>query len=216
MLEQIGRGDFGVVTKALKEKTGQLFAIKTKVCSTLEEVKDIENEILTMQSVDHPNLIKIKDAFASDIVDKGNKKCSIIIVMELASRGNLVQKLSQMKGIMLEDEILTIFLDICKGTQQLHKNKIVHRGLKPENVVFNGYIWKITDFGLSRVLKDEAKDYITNGSKGTRPYYAPELWVKITDRLYTWDLKKIEIGEQCDIWALGIILYEMNMKARPY
>ena len=117
--------------------------------------------------------------------------------MEYCDNSNLANfiKAHDDKHKINQKIILIIALDICKGLMEIHKNGIIQRDIKPENIFINkDYIIKIGDFGVSKQVSDHIKA-VTD--IGTEIYYAPE---------------RIENGEyddKVDIWALGCIIYEL-------
>lgn len=129
-----------------------------------------------LRGLKHPNLISLEEAFESSRkhVTKTENR-NIIIVLELAPKGNLDTMIMETEDTLWEEkEILIVFYDILLGVKHLHSNKIVHRDLKPENIVYDGKVWKVTDFGLAKALNSEKDNWQTYSSCGSRQYYAPE------------------------------------------
>jgi len=96
-------------------------------------------------------------------------------------------------------------IEIIKCLDEVHKAGIVHRDIKPENVLRVGDRWKLTDFGLSKIMNSMTKS--TNAFKGTPQYMAPE---QVSKRKFG------EIDQKTDIWQMGIMLYEVLMHKLPY
>ena len=125
------------------------------------------------------------------------------MVMDYCSGGDLRYQLPRKYFNQAE----TKFLMSCviSALEYVHQHNIIHRDLKPENLVFqsNGYI-KITDFGIARKLnEDEQKDGIIDGS-GTPGYMAPEVMCRLKHNYLA------------DYYALGIMMYEIMFRKRPY
>ena len=96
---------------------------------------------------------------------------------------------------MSDDEAFEIMKQIIKGYQELAKNNTIHRDLKPANILINQNLFKICDFGFSKVTKDPNSALKT--CVGSPIYMAPQI------------LEKKDYSAKCDIWSLGIIYYEL-------
>jgi serine/threonine-protein kinase ULK/ATG1 len=105
-------------------------------------------------------------------------------------------------GVMPEDTVRKVFIQIKKAFQVLRINKIVHRDLKLANIlVTEDFCIKIADFGFAGLLED---DMLFSSCVGTPLTMAPEV------------LDRKDYGEKCDIWSLGIILYQMLQGSTPF
>ena len=198
-MEQIGAGTFGVVYKAKIKKTGELRAIKIikKQKDSIAYEKNIIREIELLESIDHPNMIKIYEFY--DCPEY------ICIVSELGKGGSLANNLNT---ILNESETVKalIMFQLLSAVNYCHSMKIMHRDLKPENILIeqktsNGiYNIKLIDFGT-------AKMFVRNRNEraiiGTSYYIAPEV------------LKK-NYNEKCDTWSVGVILYILVTGKPPF
>lgn len=192
-MDQIGKGAFGEVRKALHLESGVYRAIKIiyKEQTRPEDQKKILNEIEVLKRLDHPNIVKIYEYFEDGKF--------IYIVMELVTGGELFDKIQSVHRFT-EKKAAEYFIQILSGVNYLHKHKIVHRDLKPENVLFDGEILKIVDFGTSKIYDASKKMKKCHGT----PYYiAPE----VLNGSYT---------EKCDVWSCGVILYIMLCGFPPF
>ncbi|XVU30062.1 serine/threonine-protein kinase [Actinoplanes sp. CA-054009] len=124
----------------------------------------------------------------------------LLIVMPLAD-GSLDDDLS--RGHLSLEAGLTVLRQVAEGLVELAAVSIAHRDLKPGNVLRFGDTWKISDFGLSRILTEVTGTYTTGGG-GTLPYMAPEVW---TDQRGT---------AKSDLYALGVLAYEVFTGERPF
>ncbi len=206
----IDSGGFGSVYKA--EKNGIYFAIKIfREDYVLKEYREkgennrIRREIDIMKSVSHPNLIKYVDDFKHTI----SGVPSYFLVMEFAEGITLRNSITN--NNLSEKDASEIFINILDGIDALHSIRgnndntgIIHRDLKPENIIVNGKNVKILDYGISKII-----DYtsITNTGEvmGSPVYMSPE---QIKDSKH--------IDKRSDIYTLGVILYEMLTKEKPY
>lgn len=100
-------------------------------------------------------------------------------------------------------EVLNIFIDILAGVKYLHYCSIIHRDIKPENVLMDKYYRaKLSDFGISKFIKS-VEDLNNMTNIGSPHYMAPEV------------IQGKQYGFKCDIWSLGIILYELCTLQHP-
>lgn len=174
----------------------------------IEEFKKEDNritrEVEVLKRASHDTLIKYIDDFYIEN-DFNNKE--YVIIMEYF-KGNTLSKYIQ-KGITDED-IMDIFKKILEGVKALHntiinQHGIIHRDLKPDNILINDdKEVKIIDYGLSKII-DFSTITSTGKAVGSPLYMSPE---QITDGK--------NIDERADIYALGIILYEMITGHVPY
>ena len=196
--ESIGEGTYGKVKLATHIQTNEKVAIKFINKKKLTHEGDNErilNEIKIMTSLNHPNILKAFEVFDDEI--------NYYIVMERPDKGDLFNYICS-KGRLSMDEASFIYYQIVNAIQYLHKNKIVHRDMKPENLMLTkDMIVKIGDFGLSKYFKSKEIRLETNC--GSPCYSAPEV---LRGNRY----KPIPV----DIWGIGIILYCMVCGELPF
>lgn len=197
----IGGGAFGSVYKAINLEAGDLMAVKEikfqdhKVGSNF--LKPIREEMAVLEILDHPNLINYYG-----IQVHRNK---VFIFMEYCSGGSLKQVLEN--GPLESELIVQLYAyEILKGLQYLHANSVVHRDVKPENILldYNGDL-KLADFGAARKIETS----ITNkpSLRGTPSYMAPEV--------INGKIKGANLGCQ-DIWSAGCVILECITGKRPW
>lgn len=151
-----------------------------------------------LASIQHVNVIGYKEAFFD------NKDGSLIIIMEMADGGDLLQAIEKHKKgrtKMKEPQIWHLYTQIVRGLKALHDLKIIHRDIKCANIFLTkDGIVKLGDLNVSKV----AKRGLLSTQTGT-PYYAsPEVWM---DKPYNY---------KSDIWSLGCVLYEMTVLMPPF
>ena len=194
----LGEGSFATVYSVENKLTGEIRAMKiinkSSNC-TLDDEKEIFNEINILRTMDHPNILKIFEFYSN--------KESYSIVTELCSGGELFQEIID-KGPFNEKYSAYVMYQIFSAINYCHKMHILHRDLKPENILIakrdkNDFpLVKICDFGTSKMFEKGATQKKLVGSSY---YIAPEVLRKHYD-------------EKCDIWSCGVILYIL-LSGRP-
>ena len=203
VLQPLGEGSFGKAFLCKKESDGSLCVIKQILIEGMDqkEKDEVLNESTILSKLDHPNIIKFYDVFESK-----KPKHMINIVTEYADGGDLSEKIKEKKNKnnnFTESEILDYFTQICLAIKHIHKKKIIHRDLKSGNIFLmkNGFV-KLGDFGIAKGFQktmDKAKTMV-----GTPYYLSPEI------------LENKPYDSKSDIWALGVLLYEMMTFKMPF
>ena len=199
LVEEIGRGGMAIVYRALRRGRRGFVALKVLQESFSRDpvfLKRFHREVEAVKNLDHPNIVKIYEAGSED--DKH------FFAMELL-RGKGLDDYLREKGKLEEEEAVSILIGIAKGLHHAHSKGIIHRDLKPGNIILISQEPKIVDFGLARNLSSQATRLTTTGTiMGTPEYMAPE------------QFKGEEADERTDIYALGIIFYEMLKGVPPF
>src|SRR5665213_3527015 len=193
LIGRLGAGGFGEVW--LAERSGRLactkVALKLPRNFTASEEEVRREAHAWVQAGGHPNVIPI---FEADIYQG-----RLVIVSEYAEEGSLAGWLERQKHVVAS--VAAEMLDgILGGLIHLHNRGVIHRDLKPANVLLQGGKPRLTDFGLAKVVSG-----ITSSGHvaGTPRYMAPEAFEGV-------------YSAQVDIWAAGIILYELLTGTAPF
>lgn len=199
----IGHGNFGYVFKTHREKDHAIFALKTMLPSfgdvSLE--KSFKNEIQLATGVCGEHIIHYEYIHDGDTF----LEYPPYIIMEYADGGTLGDELKarkQTNELFGSDELLDILKQLADGMRQVNAS-LVHRDIKPDNILRCGHTLKISDFGLSKVAAENTRTLSFKGG-GTPLYMAPEAW----------DFSKNTI--QMDIYSMGVIFYELATLHYPY
>ena len=197
ILEVIGTGGMAVVYKARCHRLNRLVAIKIlkDEFSGDEEFRRrfrAEGEAVAMLS--HPNIVQVYDVSSSDSAN--------FIVMELVSGLSLRQYMEK-KGVLNWKETLHFAMQIAKGLEHAHSRGIVHRDIKPHNVMVlkNGSV-KVMDFGIARVMSKSST--LTKEALGSVHYISPE------------QAKGGYTDNRSDLYSLSVVMYEMMTGRPPY
>lgn len=200
----IGKGSFSTVYIGTNVVTYEKVAIKKYFCNKMNnyDFSIIEREIkivnYLMKRLIHENLVKYLDVIQT--------YSTVYIIMEYCTDGTLSSLLVKP---MKEKYIQYYFKQIVEGLKVLHNMNIIHRDIKPDNILLsNDYkTIKICDFGFSHYV-DDNNDYLKNMIYGSPIYMAPESFITDASNVPNADTK-------CDIWSAGIILYEMIYGYHP-
>ncbi|XP_042451120.1 probable serine/threonine-protein kinase SIS8 isoform X1 [Zingiber officinale] len=194
---RVGIGFFGEVFRGIWNGTDVAIKVFLEQDLTTENMEDFCNEIYILSRLRHPNVILFLGACM-----KPPHLSMVTEYMEMGSLYYLIHMSGQKKKLSWRKR-LKMLRDICRGLMCIHRMKIVHRDLKSANCLVDKH-WavKICDFGLSRIITDgPLRD---NSSAGTPEWMAPEL------------IRNEPFTEKCDIFSLGVIMWELCTLNRPW
>jgi beta-lactam-binding protein with PASTA domain/tRNA A-37 threonylcarbamoyl transferase component Bud32 len=198
LLERIGGGGMAVVYKAKCLLLNRFVAVKilrSEFTDDEEFVKRFRVEAQAAASLNHPNIVSIYDVGKQDDVQ--------YIVMELIDGITLKEYISQ-KGALPWKEAIGIAIQICSALDHAHRNFIVHRDIKPHNIMITkDGMAKVTDFGIARAVTS-ATITMVGSTIGSVHYFSPE------------QARGGFIDEKSDIYSLGITIYEMVTGRVPF
>jgi len=193
IIEILGQGGFGSAYKVLNKDNNNIYVIKKILINNVEEEEKIKikNEATILESLNNPYIVKYYESFSDEN--------SFNIVMEYCNGLDLrkfINNHKEKKKSIEKELIFQIISDICLGIKEIHKNKLIHRDLKPDNLFIGSDLKiKIGDFGISKQLNNY-NEY-AKSQVGTIRYMAPEI---INGEKY---------NNKVDIWSLGCIIYEL-------
>ncbi|HEX5323089.1 MAG TPA: serine/threonine-protein kinase [Capsulimonadaceae bacterium] len=192
-LDVLGHGASGIVYLARDTLLRRQVALK-EIAAQGEEKQRFLEEARVLDRLRHPNIVRVNN------VDTIGGK--VVIDMEYVAGRNLQEILRDVGGSLPVPEAVSIAAQVCDGLSFAHQNHTVHRDVKPANILVSpeGQV-KLVDFGLAEVLGTNSYA----GGAGTYAYMAPE------------DFEEDERSDaQSDLWAVGVILYEMLTGRRPF
>jgi tetratricopeptide (TPR) repeat protein/predicted Ser/Thr protein kinase len=198
ILELLGQGGMGAVYKARDTELERLVALKLirpELASNPEILRRFKQELILAREVTHRNVIRI--------FDLGQAKGVKFITMEFVE-GRDLRTLLKDKGKLSPDEAVQIIAQVCRALEAAHAAGVVHRDLKPQNIMLDAkervYVM---DFGIAHSLETPGMTQ-TGALLGTPEYMSPE------------QAKGMKVDARSDLFALGIIFYEMLTGGSPY
>jgi eukaryotic-like serine/threonine-protein kinase len=204
IIEQIGAGGMGIVYRAHDEQLDRDVALKVLPPGTLSDQAArarFRQEALALAKLDHPNVATVHEFGTENGVD--------FLVTSYIPGVTLDTKLHS--GALPQGEVVSLGIQLAEGLAAAHAQGVIHRDLKPGNLRLtpDGRL-KILDFGLARLIEPESEIALTASLTrsqevtGTLPYMAPE------------QLRGQKADVRTDIWAAGVVLYEVATGERPF
>ncbi|MCA9240717.1 MAG: serine/threonine protein kinase [Planctomycetales bacterium] len=198
--EKIGQGGMGAVFLAEQPELKREVAIKIirgGELATEEQVLRFHSEAQAVARLNHPNIVAIHDFGFTDGLH--------YFTMDLMRGGSLAQRLASQE--YTAEESAGIVMQLARAVEYLHKRGVIHRDLKPGNVMFDeGGRPCLTDFGLAKILEDQTGCTRTGDVVGTASYMSPEQASGLMR----------DVTPLTDVYSLGAILYEMLTGHPPF
>jgi tetratricopeptide (TPR) repeat protein len=200
IVREVAQGGMGIVYEAVDERLERRIAIK---CAKAGFRKRLPPEVRHAREIAHPNVCRIFEIHTVS-TDHGEVD---FLTMEFLDGETLAERLR--RGPLPEIEARTIAQQLCAGLAEAHRNRVIHGDLKSNNVILataaDGAIRAvITDFGLAHGSQATQRTMQSGALGGTPDYMAPELW------------KGEKATVASDVYALGVILYELACGGKPY
>jgi serine/threonine protein kinase/tetratricopeptide (TPR) repeat protein len=198
IIEELGKGGMGEVYKVLDKEVNAKIAlklIKPEIAADKKTIERFRNELKTARDISHKNICRMYDL--------NKEENSYYITMEYVEGQDLKGLIRQSRQLTVGTTI-SIAKQVCDGLAEAHRLDVVHRDLKPQNIMIDkeGNA-RIMDFGIARSLK--AKGITGSGVMiGTPEYMSPE------------QVEGKEVDQRSDIYSLGVILYEMVTGKVPF
>jgi eukaryotic-like serine/threonine-protein kinase len=198
---RLGVGGMSTVVSAFDERLEREVAVKLlaeHLADDSQFVARFRREALAAARLVHPNIVQVFD-FGLDQVTHRH-----YIVMELV-RGHSGAEILRDEGSLDVRDALSIVLQACRGLEYAHRNGVVHRDVKPGNLLRNEEaVVKLADFGIAKALSDESSITQVGSVLGTAAYLAPE------------QAAGEQAGPAADLYALGVVTYQLLSGRLPY
>ncbi|MGN7763649.1 Stk1 family PASTA domain-containing Ser/Thr kinase [Paenibacillus sp. 22594] len=198
VIERIGGGGMALVYRAhdiLLNRNVAIKVLRNQFVHDEEFIRRFRREAQSAASLSHPNVVSIYDVGQEDEIH--------YIVMEYVEGKNLNEIIKERAPLQV-DESIRIASQICDALDHAHQNQIIHRDIKPHNILIgrNGRV-KVTDFGIARAVTSTTITQ-TGSVVGSVHYFSPE------------HAKGVATGEKSDLYSLGIVLYQMLTGVLPF
>lgn len=198
IIELLGKGGMATVYKGYQEEIDRFVAIKVLPPHPGQDAEFVERfrlEARTIARLQHPHILPV--------YDYGTEGDILYLAIAYVEGGSLGDKIDS--GPMPLKTVESYLREIASALDYAHRRGIVHRDIKPDNILINseGYTL-MSDFGIAKLLSGESKLTATGGMVGTPAYMAPE------------QAQGVEVGPAADIYALGVVAYEMITGKQPY
>ncbi len=198
IFKELGRGGMGRVYLAQEEMNGRPGALKILAAELAQDagfLSRFQQEIATLSQLDHPNIVRFYDS--------GFENGLYFYAMEYVE-GQSLEDILQQQGRLPWSEVLDIALQICPALRHVHDHGIIHRDIKPPNILRTpaGQI-KLTDFGIAKVF---ASGHLTatGGVVGTAEFLSPE------------QAAGKPVSKRSDLYSLGVVLYTLLTGRTPF
>ncbi|CAM4608845.1 inhibitor of nuclear factor kappa-B kinase subunit epsilon isoform X2 [Lepidochelys kempii] len=209
----LGQGATASVYKARSKRSGELVAVKVFNNASYLRPQEVQmREFEVLRKLNHKNIVKL---FAVEETTQGNSKQKVL-VMEYCSRGSLLSVLEDPENSfgLSESEFLIVLHCVVAGMNHLRENSIVHRDIKPGNIMRlvgedGQSIYKLTDFGAARELDDDEKFVSVYG---TEEYLHPDMYERAVLR----KPQQKAYGVTVDLWSIGVTFYHAATGSLPF
>jgi serine/threonine protein kinase len=198
VLQIVGMGGMGVIYKAMQEPLNRIVALKVlppQLSVNNELSKRFEIEAKAISLLQHQNIVSI--------YEYGEDKGYRFFAMQFIDGENLSARIQGKKN-MPAVEIIDIAKQICRGLRYAHSQNVIHRDIKPQNVLIDTKdVARLSDFGIAKIFSSSNLT-MTGVTVGTPEYMSPE------------QAEGEEVDAKTDIYSLGVVMYEMLTKKPPF
>lgn len=206
--EQVGRGSMGVVYKGHDPFSDKDVAVKVAMSESLNDKDSGEryrkmffNEAHTAGTLKHPNIVDILDAG----VEESEEGDHCYIVMELIENGDTLKTYCNAQNLLPLETVVEIIFKCAKALDYAHRNGVVHRDIKPTNILIDKERdVKIADFSIAHLMNSDTTSTMPMGFVGSPRYMSPE------------QVQEDQITNQTDLFSLGIVMYELLTGKHPF
>ena len=202
IISVIGEGGMGVVYLAEHIHLSRKVAIKSlhkKLISNNNIKERFKNEAATLSQIEHQNIVKLYDYV--------EREDGLYLIMEYVEGIPLDEFIKKESGPIKEEGTIKIMDGLLSGFSYAHKKNIVHRDVKPSNVIISRdfSVVKILDFGIAKILGEDSRNLTKDGTQmGTIYYMSPE------------QVKGVKLDQRSDIYSLGVTLFQIITGINPY
>eukprot|EP00759_Apiculatamorpha_spiralis_P016261 PhF_6_TR22549/c2_g1_i3/m.32064/K08857/NEK1_4_5; NIMA (never in mitosis gene a)-related kinase 1/4/5 len=199
---EIGRGSFAKAYLVRENASEGVYVAKVMNTTTMtpKDREHVKSEMSCLEKCDHMNIVRHKETVVC-----GNQ---IVLIVEYADGGDLAKQIrlrNSRKIKFAQQEIAILATQLLLAVQHVHSLGILHRDIKPANIFLTQMgLVKLGDFGFSKQYDDTISSAVGNTICGTPFYISPEMW------------KGQKYNKASDVWALGVVLYEMMTLQRPF
>jgi serine/threonine-protein kinase len=210
ILSSIGRGGMGEVYKARDTRLDRAVAVKvlpSELATDPDRRQRFEREARAIAALEHPDICPLYDVGHHDGIH--------YLVMQHLDGETLAARLA--RGPLPLDQVLQVGVAIARALDRTHRSGITHRDLKPANVMLTRSGPKLLDFGLAKLRTAQPVSMSAMAGDGTAgPTTAQGTIAGTLQYMAPEQLEGREADARCDIWALGVVLYEMATGTRPF
>lgn len=196
----LGQGAFGEVYRAVGEASGSVVAVKVLplgILASNESRHALLNEVRAAQGVKHPNVVQV--LFVNDGI---SSPIGPYVVMEFVSGGTLAKILRAQSGTEIPlGRAVEMMMDIAQGARAINE-RIIHRDIKPDNILIEGTTLKIGDFGISKFVDESTRLHTFKGGQHIA-YMAPEGWQQLPNTF------------KLDVYSVGLVFYQILTGKHP-